>query len=196
MQETLNANDTTQLSKQKFALAISELISVHIPSPEDPHSTEALWPWRHIANKAFEKVLTRYSDKVSQVTLNPQPLPPKVYFSIALAEEVIDRALLMLEVANGFINDSEERSIIIVSGYINKFVDEISMPDSSIKFPKKRWPFPLPPDPEVDSRWSGLELAVIGTFFQNEARCMEQGALQRVFSEAGEKIFDAAFSRN
>lgn len=189
MQETINADRNTQLSKQKFTVAISELIRAYLPNPEDPDP--APWPWRVLIRKAFEKVLAAYSTKVSLVALNPQPLPPKVLFSIALAEEVIERAYLLQEMASGFGNGSEELGGNIAGGYIKRFTDELCPPYSKIRFPKRPVP-PWPPEPHPE--WEGLELAVIGAVFQNEARFNGDGPLQTTFLEAAEKIQDAAFA--
>ncbi len=85
--------------------------------------------------------------------------------------------------------------IIIVSGYLSKFVDDICPDPPTIKIPKKRWPFPWPPEPEPDPRWTGLELAVIGTIFQNEARLAGNEGIQSALNEAGEKLLETGLSR-
>lgn len=193
MQDTLKMSDKNQLSKLKFTAVVNGLISGYTPNPEDPDP--APWPWRHVINKAFERMAGSYSNKWTFAALNPQPLPPKVHFAITLAHEVIERAGMMQEIAAGLSNDSEERGIIIVSGYLSKFVDDICPDPPTIKIPKKRWPFPWPPDPNPDPRWTGLELAVIGTIFQNEARLAGHDGIQRALNEAAEKLFEVAVSR-
>jgi len=193
MQDTLKMSDKTQLSKLKFTAVVNGLISGYTPDPEDPDP--APWPWRHVINKAFERMAGSYLNKWTFAALNPQPLPPKAHFAIALAHEVIERAAMMQEIAGGLNGDSEERGIIIVSGYINKFVDDICPERPKIKWPKKRWPFPWPPEPEPDPRWSGVELAVIGTIFQNEARLAGHEGIQRALNEAGEKLLETGLSR-
>lgn len=193
MQDTIKTSDNSQVSKLKFTAVVNQLISGYTSNPEDPDP--APWPWRHVINKAFEQMVSSYANKWTFAALNPQPLPPKTQFSIALAQEVIERAGMMQEIAAGLSNGSEERGIIIVSGYLSKFVDDICPERPKIKIPKKRWPIPWPPEPEPDPRWSGFELAVIGTIFQNEARVAGHEGIQRALNDAGEKLFEVGLSR-
>jgi hypothetical protein len=199
MQETLKAPGKTQLSRHSLISLVSELINgskVLTPNPEDPNPPDPPWPWRHILNKAIDRMnfsISAQGDLLSRVALNPQPLPPKAYFAMALAQEVIDRAGMMHEIAAGLNDDSEQRGIIIVGGYITKFVDDICPTPPRIKFPRMKWPFP--PEPDPNPSWSGLELAIIGTHFQNEARITGNKGIQKVFNEAGEKLLEAAISR-
>ncbi|MEJ7912922.1 MAG: hypothetical protein WKF70_07190, partial [Chitinophagaceae bacterium] len=131
-------------------------------------------------------------NSLSWSSLNPQPLPPKWNFAIALAEEVIEKASMLQMVADSFSDRGDQRSIIIVSGYINKFVDDICPTPPVIKVPKKG---PWPPDPEPDPRWSGLDLAIMGTLFQNEARMLDGAGMQHALHEAGEKLIQVGVSR-
>lgn len=193
MQDTLKMSSKSQLSKLKFTAVVNQLINAYTPNPEDPDP--APWPWRHVINKVFERMSSSYVNKWTFAALNPQPLPPKIHFSITLAHEVIERAGMMLEVADGLNKDNEERGIIIVGGYLRQFVDDICPELPKIKHPKKRWPFPWPPEPEPNPRWSGIELAVIGTIFQNEARVSGHQGIQRVLNDAGEKLFEVGLSR-
>lgn len=160
------------------------------PNPEDPDP--APWPWRQLTGKAWRRVFaSSHVNSLTWAALNPQPLPPRIQFSIALAQEVMERANLVQEMADGMSNLGEERGIIIVSGYINRFVDDICLIPAKIKLPK--WWGPWPPDP--DPRWTGLELAVIGTLFQKEARLTDHQGLQRTLHEGGERLVQAGVSR-
>lgn len=197
MQETRNAPGKANLSRLNLVSLVNELTlgsSRFTPDPDDPNP--APWPWRHLINKAVDRVVTGlgiHGSPLSRVALNPQPLPPKAQFAMMLGQEVIGQAAMMHQMANALNGNGEERGIIIVGGFINRFVDDICPTPPVIKFPHLDWPFP--PDPDPHPEWSGLELAIIGTQFQNEARTLRNTDIQSVFYEAGEKLLHVALSR-
>ena len=67
--------------------------------------------------------------------LNPQPLPPRAAFLTAFAEEVIDRTLLIHEIAGALDQTGDERGIIIVSGRLSLLVDELCGNNFKVKIP-------------------------------------------------------------
>jgi hypothetical protein len=193
MQDTLELKDKTSSPRLKVAAAVTEFIKDYYafkPNPEDPDPTP--WPWRHIINKVKERVGGRFNSWAS-VALNPQPLPPKAAFAIALAEEVIERGAMMQQLADGFMETGERRGIIVVGGYFQRFVDDLCPERPKIK-PPKFWG-PWPPEPDPDPRWQGLDLAIIATIFQNEARVTGHEGFRNVLAEAGEKIMQVGVSR-
>lgn len=118
--------DNFEITSQKLVSMISHLINYY-PNPDDPQPPG---PWDPVIRKAYERASLRMSSQFQfnswdLVALNPQPLPPRALFSKALAEEVIDRALFMQEIADGMKPDGGERGIIIVGGIIDKFVDDL-----------------------------------------------------------------------
>lgn len=196
MQDTLSAAGKVNLSKLNLVSLVNELTYGRngFPNPEDPHP--APWPWVHIVNKAIERGVTSlstFSSLLSRVALNPQPLPPKAHFAMMLGQEVIERAGMMHQMADAFSDNGDERGTIIVGGFVNRFVDDICPTPPVIRFPHLGWPFP--PDPDPHPEWSGLELAIIGTQFQNEASSMRHNDLKSVFHGAGEKLLQVALSR-
>ena len=90
--------------------AVSELVSgqnAFKPNPEDPNPGPP-WPWRNIINKAIERVLiSSQANSWTEAALNPQPLPSKIKFAAALAQEAIDRAFTMQEIADGLHQNGE-----------------------------------------------------------------------------------------
>jgi hypothetical protein len=50
---------------------------------------------------------------ISWAALNPQPLPPRAAFIAAFAEEVIDRALLMQEIADALPHHHKMRDVFV-----------------------------------------------------------------------------------
>lgn len=190
MQETLNA--PSKFSRLNLATLVNELTFSITQNPEDPNPPP--WPWRHLLNRTAERVVTSLSthgSPLSRVALNPQPLPPKAQFALVLAQEVIGQAAMMHQMADAFNHNGEDRGIIIVGGFINRFVDDICPTPPVIRFPHLGWPFPPHPHPE----WSGLELAIMGTQFLNEAKALRQTGVQSVLHKAGEKLMDVAQSR-
>ena len=189
--------DKLKFGKSNLVFLVSELIKdqrAFTPDPDDPDPSP--WPWRHVLNSALTRVqlsIAGNSNPFARVALNPQPLPPRLHFAMVLAQELVERATMMHEVNDGVNQNGEQRGIIIVGGYINKFVDEICPTPPVIKFPKRHWPLPPEPDPHPD--WTGLELAVIGTHFLNEARFAGNKDIQHIFNAAGEKLLEVATSR-
>ena len=59
-----------------------------------------------------------------QVSLNPQPLPPRWSFLIATAQIVIRRGELLQDLADGLAQAGAEHGIIIIGGYIDRFADD------------------------------------------------------------------------
>jgi hypothetical protein len=196
MQETINAPG--KLSRQNLVSFVNELTygsKRFIPNPDDPNPGPP-WPCSHIIHKAIDRVvnsLSAHSNLLSRVALNPQPLPPKAHFALVLAQEVIERAGLLHQAADAFANNGDQRGIIIVGGFVNRFVDDVCPTPPVIRFPHLGWPFPPEPDPHPE--WSGLELAIIGTQFQNEARITGDKDIRRTFFNAAEKLLDVAASR-
>jgi hypothetical protein len=78
------------------------------------------------------------SDHWNQVALNPQPLPPRTLLFTAIAQEVIDRALLIQETVEALQSQGERQGIIIIGGYISRFADDFEL------CPPIPWPFRWP----------------------------------------------------
>jgi len=197
MQDVYESSENTQVLKHRLSNVVSEMVKdlrVYTPNPDDPNPSP--WPWRLVINKAFERMLVNTGSSAGTLAaLNPQPLPPKAHFSLALAQEVVERASLLQQVADGLPSHGQQHGIIIVGGFINKFVDEICPTPPVIKFPKKRWPISWPPTTEPDMRWSSVELATIAVHFRNEARNSGHEELSNVLNNAADKLLDAAVAR-
>ncbi len=120
--------------------------------------------------------------------LNPQPLPPRAAFFAAFAQEVIDRASLMQEIADAMNQTGEERGIIIVSSYLNGFVDDLCPEPPKIKIPPK-------PKFDTDDRLSGLELIVTGAVFEQNAAAAANEGLRQELRNAGAKLIETGIAR-
>ncbi len=169
--------------------------SVFGPSPE---------PWRAI----FASILARHPeiwDAIGggqnfgeEVALNPQPLPPRFAFLISVAKTVISRAELMQEIADATRREGEQQGIIIVSGYLDRFVDDWCGNDFRLL-----WPGPDPLIPWWGGprpKWfveilSGIDLVVIATQFEQEAKVTFSQDLRQNLVGASAKLVEAGISK-
>ncbi|MEO5651060.1 MAG: hypothetical protein ABIR03_14215 [Ginsengibacter sp.] len=171
-------NDTSFISRKKFISLASQLSNIYNPNPDDP---EPVGPWGPVIRQAYQ------FSKLSWVALNPQPLPPKEVIAMNLARQVIDRAGLMNEIANGVNSNGEKQGIIIVSGYISRFIDDCGNGVIKIKIPKRRGPVPNPdPDPTLQP----IDFIMMGLQFQAEANATGDEGLKKVFADAAGKLLD------
>ena len=120
--------------------------------------------------------------------LNPQPLPPRAAFLTAFAEEVIDRALLMQEIADAM-DQGDERGIIIVSGKLQLLVDELCGNNFKVKIP-----FPKPKRGESELL-SSLELLTVSAVFQQNAATVAHEGVRRELRNAAAKLAEAGIAR-
>jgi hypothetical protein len=140
-------------------------------------------PWRRAI---FESIF----DSWQETALNPQPLPPRFSFMLTLAQTVISRAELMQEIADATRREGEERGIIIVSGYVSRFVDDFCGNGFKLKFP-----FPGPRPRWFAEELSGIDLAVMATQFDQAAKKIYSPDLRRNLVDASAKLVEAGLSR-
>jgi hypothetical protein len=128
---------------------------------------------------------------VEEVALNPQPLPPRFAFLVSLAETVIGRAELIQEIADATRREGDQHGIISVSGYIERFVDELCPRDFRL-----RWPVKWPPRPKwFTEELSGIDLVVIATQFEQAAKETISQDLRQNLADASAKFVKAGLSK-
>jgi hypothetical protein len=127
--------------------------------------------------------------RFTQAELNPQPLPPRAAFLAAFTEEVIDRALVMQEVADAMNQTGEQQGIIIVGGRLSLLVDELCGNNFKIRIPVPR------PKHDTDDRLSGLELIVAGAVFEQNAAITANEGLRQELRNAGAKLIENGLAR-
>jgi len=123
--------------------------------------------------------------------LNPQPLPPRLAFAMAVADTVVRRARAVQDVADATANDGEERGSIIVSGYVGRFVDDYCGTGFKVG-----WPFPGPPPPWLAEEVGAIDLSGAATQMDSAARRTFGPALRRAFQDASVRLAEAALSRS
>jgi hypothetical protein len=125
-----------------------------------------------------------------EVALNPQPLPPRYAFFIAVAQAVIRRAELLDELAGAASSDATSQGIIIVGGYSSRFVDDWCGTEFRL-----RWPFRGPRPHWFPRQPDGIDLIVIATQFEQAAHEAFSGQLGEHFTSAAAKFADAGLPR-
>ncbi len=127
--------------------------------------------------------------RLTIAALNPQLLPPRAAFLTAFAEEVIDRALLMQEIADAMGQTGDERGIIIVSGKLSLLVDELCGNNFKVKIP-----FPKPKRGESELL-SGLELLTVSAVFAQNAATVAHEGVRQELRNAGARLAEAGIAR-
>jgi hypothetical protein len=171
------------------------------PGPLDPYLRRALERsvlgmnagtnlWRVIAEKHPEIWAVIGGDPAAQVALNPQPLPPRSAFLAAVVQEFSERMTEVAQIADLIPRPGGESGIIIVSGHVAKFVDEICGNGMKV-----RWPFPWPAPAWFSDMLSGADLIVMGTQFQQAAIISMDRELGRTFADAAHALLEAGSAR-
>ena len=116
------------------------------------------------------------------VMLNPQPLPPRELYALALADGHIQELLNLDRVGALFGGDVTERAL----GRSLQLVAEID--DLCPRWPHwpKGWP-PPPPPPWEREEMTATELFVFGSRFLAASELVEQEKLQEALTALGEK---------
>ena len=157
------------------------------PSPE---------PWKVV----FATILARHPEIFDaiggghrfgeEVALNPQPLPPRYAFLVAVAQTVISRAELLQDIADATSREGEQQGIIIVGGYTSRFSDDFCGTGFRLK-----WPFPGPRPHWFFNELDGIDLVVMGTQFAQAAKETFSPDLRQNLADAGAKFVEAGLSR-
>lgn len=167
--------------------AALERITVFGPSPE---------PWKVI----FSSILARHPeiwDAIGgghsfgeEVALNPQPLPPRFAFFVSVGQAVISRAELIQEIADATRREGEQRGIIIVGGYITRFVDDFCGTGFKLKYP-----FPGPRPHWFASELDGIDLVVMAAQFEQAAKEAYSSDLRQSLADASSKFVKAGLAK-
>jgi hypothetical protein len=115
-----------------------------------------------------------------RVALNPQPLPPKTLYALALADATIAQAFALRAGPSG--SESGQRRVLTA---ISEFVELCP------RWPRwpKHWP-PPPPPPWQQDEMTASELFFAGSRFLLAAEMMDDAALKQSLERAGEKVME------
>lgn len=128
--------------------------------------------------------------RLEKAGLNPQPLPPRYAFMQTLAETLIQRAELIQEVSGAMVNEGEQQGIIIVSGYVDRFVDEFCGNGFRLRFP-----IPGPRPKWYADEVSGVDLVIMAAAFDQAAKDTYNPEFGRVLAGASAKLAEAGLAR-
>ena len=171
------------------------------PQPEPWRSRLGLpIPWRSAESMnrlILEVIAARHpeifdvigGDQVTRAALNQQSMPARVAFLAAFAEEVIDRSLLMQEVADALNQTGSQHGIIIVGGRLSLLVDELCGNNFKVRIP-----FPKPKRDE-DKFLSGLELLTVGAVFEQNAATVSHEGLRHELRSAAATLIETGIAR-
>jgi hypothetical protein len=196
------------LSARALTALVSQLTTGHanpdgpevIPGPLDPYIRKALERtavgpgtgaglWRLIAEKHPEIWDVIGGDPQARVSPGAQ-LPPRSAFLANVVLEFAERMTLVGEIADLIPRPGGERGLIIVSGHVARFVDDICVNNLHI-----RWPLPWPAPPWFSDTLSGADLIVMGTQFQQSAAIAMDRDLGRTFADAAHALLEAGAAR-
>jgi hypothetical protein len=187
-----------------------EQIDAFSPRPEPWKLAGPGVPWRRIASVfgprpepwkvVFARIVAKHpeiwdviggGDKFREkVALNPQPLPPRFAFLVAVAQAVINRAELLQEVADATAREDDQQGIIIVGGYTSRFSDDFCGTGFRLKYP-----FPGPPPHWFTNDLDGIDLLVIATQFEQASKEMFSPGLRQNLAEVSAKFVEAGVAK-
>jgi hypothetical protein len=171
-----------------------ERIAFFGPQPE---------PWRvfdRSARRLFAGILARHpeiSDAIGggpsfgdEVALNPQPLPPRYAFLVSVAQALTSRVELLQEIADATAREGEQQDIIIVGGYVSRFVDDFCGTGFRL-----RYPFPGPRPHWFTARLDGIDMVVMAAQFEQAAKESFSPDLRRNLADVSTRLAEAGLSR-
>jgi hypothetical protein len=125
-----------------------------------------------------------------EVALNPQPLPPRFAFLVAVAQVVISRAELLQEIGDAISRQGEQQGIIIVGGYTSRFSDDWCGNGFRL-----RWPFPGPRPHWFTNELDRIDLVVMATQFEQAAKETFSPDLRQNLADVSVKFVEAGLSK-
>jgi hypothetical protein len=171
------------------------------PGPQPWRAMESVFgplpdPWRVVFSSLAAKypaiwdVIGGGPNFGAELALNPQQLQPRFAFLVSLAQTVISRAELLQEIADATRREGEQQGIIIVGGYIARFIDDICGND--FRF---RWPFPWPRPNWLAKEVSGVDLVVMATQFDRAANETSNREFRQDLANASAKLAETGLSK-
>ena len=182
--------DVITIQRRAFVSLVSQLISGN-PNPDDPNEPHG--PIGPVVRRAFERMKLfagPHPEPWVQVALNPQPLPPRMAFSVALAQEVIEKISLS-EMADALPKEARGQTLEFTNNFLSRFIDDCG---NGRVVPGKRWPGPFP-HYLGDKAVYGIELVVIGAQFAKAASLVSNERLQQSLISGSSKLMETGLSQ-
>ena len=160
-------------------------------------------PWRvfdRSARRLFAGILARHpeiSDAIGgghsfgdEVALNPQPLPPRYAFLVSVAQALTSRVELLQDIADATAREGEQQGIIIVGGYVSRFVDDFCGTEFRL-----RYPFPGPRPHWFTAELDGIDMVVMAAQFEQAAKESFSSDLRHTLADVSTRLAEAGLSR-
>jgi hypothetical protein len=148
--------------------------------------------WNRVVRQAVEHVVGGSgiaSNGLSRVALNPQPLPPRSLFLGALSQSLVSSTELLEEFAGAMLED-EERGIIVIGSYVNRFVDDFCGNGFRVT-----WVAPGPPPHWFPTELSGADLLVLASHFAQATKEVLGWEMQGILAAAGARFAEVGVLR-
>lgn len=184
-------SDTITIPR-KALISILRSLSGDYPNPEgDPLPPGPLDP---VIRKAFNQIRWQFgprpepwvnsvSNLLSQVALNPQPLPPRLAYTTVLAQEIVNSVASLQDMADLLPEEAQARVGEIANQRLQVFFDDYC------GTPPNKSPFPVPHSRDgVLEGFNPLELVIVGTQFEAAATTLINGGLKEALSTLGTKL--------
>jgi len=164
--------------------------SVFGPQPESA-------AWKLVLTSLFEKYPALYDliprgvrTRGEEVSLNPQPLPPRLAFLAAVAHTVINRVELLHDIAHAIASEGERRGIIIVGGYLSRFCDDFCGNGFVLV-----WPPPEPRPWWFPTELTAVDLVAMASQFHQASKDAFSPELGQHLADAAARLAEAGLSR-
>ena len=184
-------NAAFSAGNRKLASVIGHLLGTGRPDPENPQPPG---PWDPYIRKAYDRTVLTFGPVLPDpwTQLNPQTLPPRVFFISAVVEEIINLVIVAQEIE--IINHGETGSSSNHASYIRMIVEDWC---GTMRLLLHRFPsIPVPPKPNwANPELSGLDLIVLGTEFQNASKLVADKQLQQTLIEGADKLVATGFEK-
>ena len=178
----MSANKTDSFVLTKQAVLSIFGVKVSFPNPDDDHPG----PWGPVVRRAEERARAVLpSPDPWRERFGGSPDPWRAAFAQSLAEEVIDRANLMQQIADALPQAGSQHAIIIIGGMLQDFVDGCGTGRILQLFPPPR------PHPDPDARLAPFQLVLIAAEFQDAANA-SSGGMRQEFTKASELLLQTA----
>ena len=175
--------DGMQVSARSVANMLAQIFGPSVYDALYPHFDRG-----HLSrHNLFDLVGGPILEPGQEVMLNPQPLPPKALYALALADAHIFE-LLALDRAGALLGGEVTERALDRGLRIVAEVEDLC-PPLWPRPPKGGWP-PPPRPPWENEQMANPELFVLGTRFLAAADLIEQESLQAEVLRLGEKVLD------
>jgi hypothetical protein len=199
--DDLARSDTSteaRVEPRTLAAVVSRLIAGGLPAPDDPRPPG---PWGPVLRRTFIRLRDRagphpdpwrflapaFGSPLAAVGLNPQPLPPKALFSVMAAEEMVEHASRLDEIAeaSGQGGSPGGRAILRLAE------------EAELCPPFMRWPVPPKPkgDPDPgprpnETQFDAADLVTLGVALRHLADTIPGEELRGAALKAGEILME------